>query len=52
MNGHFVVLDMKDLTPREEENLQLNNQALDVIYEDIDLEVFQSIKDLKFAYKV
>jgi len=48
----FVVLDMKDTTPREEEYLQLNDQALNVIYEALDPKVLESIKDLEFAFQV
>jgi hypothetical protein len=28
----FVVLDMKDPTPRQEQKLRLNDQAINVIY--------------------
>jgi hypothetical protein len=41
----FVVLDMKDPTPREEENLQLNDQALNVIYEALDPKVFEELNN-------
>jgi hypothetical protein len=42
---------MKDPTPREEENLQLNDQALNVIYEALDPKIFESIKDLRWHIK-
>jgi hypothetical protein len=48
----FVVLDMKDPTPREEKKLQLNDQALNVIYEALDPKAFESIQDLEFAHEV
>jgi hypothetical protein len=35
-NNTFLVLHKKDLTPQEEENLQLNNQAINIIYEALD----------------
>lgn len=41
----------KDPTPREEENLKLNNQALNVIYKALDPKVFESIKDLEIYMK-
>lgn len=52
MEEQFVVLDIKDPTPREEQNLQLNDQALDEIYEVIYPKVFESIKYLVFSYQV
>jgi hypothetical protein len=33
VHNSFVVLGMKDPTPREENNMQLNDQALNVMYE-------------------
>jgi hypothetical protein len=36
----FIMLDMKYPTPREQESLQLNDQALNIIYKALDLEVF------------
>jgi len=40
----FIVLDMKDPTPREEENLQLNDQAPNVIYEALDPKISSQSK--------
>ena len=37
----FVMLNINDPTPREEEKLQLNDQALNVIYEALDPKVFE-----------
>lgn len=51
MEDDFIVLNMKDSRPREEK-LQLNDQALNVIYEALDPNVFESIKDLEFAFHV
>ena len=48
----FIMLDMKGPTPREEDNLQLNDQGLIVIYEALDPKVFVSIKDLEMAHQV
>ena len=48
----FVMLNINDPTPREEEKLQLNDQALNVIYEALDPKVFEWIKDLEFAFQV
>lgn len=42
VNNSFIVLDLKGTTPREEENLQLNDQALNVIYKTLDSKVFES----------
>ena len=46
------MLDPKNPTPREEELLQLNDQALDMLYEVLDDKVFESIKDLEYAFQV
>jgi len=46
VENEFVVLDSKNPTPREEELLQLNDQALDILYEVLDDRVFESIKIL------
>lgn len=46
------MLNMKDPTPREKENLQLNDQAFNVIYEAVDPKDFESIKDLEMAHQV
>jgi hypothetical protein len=43
---------MKKPGNREEELLQLNGQALNVIYEALDTKVFKSTKDLKMAHHV
>ena len=40
----FIVLDMKDPTPREEENLQLNDQPPNVIYEALDPKISSQSK--------
>ena len=45
----FVVPDLKAPTPSEEQKLQLNDQALNCIYEALDPKVFESIKDLEMA---
>lgn len=51
MHETFLVLNIKYQTPRKEENLQLNYQSLNEIYEALDPKVFGLIKDLKFAMK-
>jgi len=48
----FVVPDLKAPTPGEEQKLQLNDQALNCIYEALDPKVFESIKNLEMAHKV
>ena len=45
VENEFLVLDSKNPTPREE-LLQLNDQALDILYEVLDDRVFESIKIL------
>ena len=47
----FMVLDMKDPTPREDELLQLSDQVLNATYEILDPKVLESIKDLEMAQK-
>jgi hypothetical protein len=48
----FIMLDMKGPTPREEYNLQLNDQGLIVIHEALDPKVIVSNKDLEMAHQV
>lgn len=48
----FVVLGVKSTISKEEENLYLNDQTLNVIYESLESKVFESIKDLEFACEV
>jgi hypothetical protein len=49
VENEFVVLDLKNPTPREEELLQHNDQALDM-YEVLDDKAFESIKNLEYAF--
>ena len=51
VENDFVVLDLKNPTPREEELLQPNDQALDM-YEVLDDKVFESIKILNMLSKL
>lgn len=44
IHDSFVVLHIKSIGPRD--------QSLNVIYEALNPKVFESIKDLEFAYKV
>ena len=46
------MLDMSDPTHGEEEKLQLNDQALNIIYEALNPKVFEQIKVLEFAFQV
>ena len=46
------MLDPKNPTPREEELLQLNDQALDMLYEVLDDKAFESIKILNMLSKL
>jgi hypothetical protein len=41
---NFIVLDMNNLTPRKEENLQYNYVALSVICDSINQKVFEQVK--------
>jgi len=50
-NG-FVVLDDKDLTSADEENILLNDQAMNVIYGALDIGEFNRIKNLGTAYEI
>ena len=45
-----MVLDLKNPTPREEELLQPNDQALDM-YEVLDDKAFENIKNLEYAFQ-
>lgn len=49
MYDSFVVLDIKILTPGQEENLLLNDKSLNMTCEAIDPKVFKSIKDIEFT---
>jgi hypothetical protein len=49
---YFVVIDMNDPTPRDEEKLQFNDIALNARYSALDEKVFEQIKDLEYAYEV
>jgi len=46
------VLDPSSPTAREEEKLQHNDIAINLLYEALDLKVFEQIKDLKRAHDV
>ena len=51
VENEFVVLDLKNPTPREEELLQPNDQALDM-YEVLDDKAFESIKIVNMLSKL
>ena len=48
----FVVLDPNNTTPRDEENLQLNDIAINTFYDAFDPKVFEMIKNLEMAHDV
>jgi len=48
----FAVLDPSSPTTREEEKLQHNDIAINLLYEALDLKVFEQIKDLERAHDV
>jgi len=51
VENDFMVLDLKNPTPREEELLQPNDQALDM-YEVLDDKAFESIKIVNMLSKL
>ena len=48
----FVILDPTNPTPRELENKQCNTMSLNTIYNAIDSNLFEQIKDLERAHDV
>ena len=48
MDG-YVILDEKNLTPRDEENDLLNDQAVNVLFCALDVNEFNRVKKLKVA---
>ena len=48
----FVVLDIEDPTPREEELLQLNDIAVNALYESLEEKVFEHVKDKERAHDI
>jgi hypothetical protein len=52
MYDGFVVLDEKYLTPRDEENELLNDQAMNVLYSALDVSEFNQVKNLKTANEI
>ena len=48
----FIVLDVNDPTPREDELLQLNDIAVNVLYEALEEKIFEHVKDKERAYEI
>jgi hypothetical protein len=52
VNDGFVILDDKSLTPCDEENELLNDQAMNVLYSSLDLSEFNRVNNLKTANEI
>jgi hypothetical protein len=52
VNDRFVILDDKSLTPSDEENELLNDQAMNVLYGALDVSEFNRVKNLKAANEI
>jgi hypothetical protein len=52
VDKQFIMLNMNNPTFREEETLQYNHIALNVLHDAIDIEVCVQVKDLEFSYRV
>ncbi|WVZ84651.1 hypothetical protein U9M48_031658 [Paspalum notatum var. saurae] len=52
VNEGFVVLKQDELTHTDEENILVNDQAMNVLYEALDVNEFNRIKNLKTAYEI
>ena len=51
MDG-YVILDEKNLTPRDEENDLLNDQAMNVLFSALNVSEFNRVKNLKVANEI
>ena len=51
MDG-YVILDEKNLTPRDEENDILNDQAVNVLFSALNVSEFNRVKSLKVANEI
>ena len=49
VNDGYVTVDEKNLTPRDEENDLLNDQAVNVLFSALDVNEFNRVKNLKVA---
>ena len=49
VNDGYVTVDEKNLTPRDEENDLLNDQAVNVLFSALDVSEFNRVKNLKVA---
>jgi hypothetical protein len=52
VNDGFVGLDEENLTPHDEENKLLNDQAMNVLYSALDVSEFNRVKNLKSANEI
>jgi len=52
VNDGYVILKKDELTPMDEENILVNDQAINVLYEALDLSEFNRIKNLKTAHDI
>jgi hypothetical protein len=52
VGNDFAVIDPTHPTAREEEKVQFNDIAINILYEALDVKVFEQIKDLERAHDV
>jgi hypothetical protein len=52
VNDGVIILDDKNLTPRDEENKLLNDQAMNVLYSALHVSEFNRVKNLKTANEI
>ena len=52
MEDGYVILDEKNLTPRDEENDLLNDHAVNVLFSALDVSEFNWVKNLKVVNEI
>ena len=52
VNDGYVILDPKMLTPLDEENELLNDQAINVLFSALDVSEFNRVKNLDIANEI
>ncbi|KAJ1279085.1 hypothetical protein BS78_04G128400 [Paspalum vaginatum] len=52
VNDGYVILKQDELTPTDEENILVNDQAMNVLYDALDVSEFNRIKNLKNAHEI
>ncbi|KAJ1268526.1 hypothetical protein BS78_07G141700 [Paspalum vaginatum] len=52
VNDGYVILKQDELTPTDEDNILVNDQAMNVLYDALDVSEFNRIKNLKTAHEI